>query len=93
MWLVSPKYWFVVSYFTSCSLTVPTDPVRRCWRWDDPGCRIVAEDEEAELREWEEVWRAASSILSEALGGEQTQREVNDDYMKEKGVEMNYRTT
>lgn len=51
--------------FTSCSLTVPTDPVRRCW--EDPGRRIEAElEEEAELSEWEEVWRAASSILREA---------------------------
>lgn len=58
---ISPHFIFVYkceSYIcrvTSCSLTVPTDPVRRCWRCDDPGRRTVADVEEAELREWEEV--------------------------------------
>lgn len=56
------------SLFTSCSLTVPTDPVRRCWRWDDPDRRTVADVDEAELRECEEVCRAASSMLREAWG-------------------------
>lgn len=55
-----------------CSLTAPTEPVRR-WCWPPPDepdegrLNVVDEKEDEDEEDDEDVWRAASSMLREAF--------------------------